>query len=123
VKLDGLTVEELESLQERVSKALTDKVCERVKFTEFDFCPCDDRSMGSVKFGAQTKHGLLEYSANLGNGYTDDVKVSLNGVESDGYDLEVPGFHDNTTNDVAVRECAKALLEWESSYEPAEVEA
>ena len=116
--LSRLSVEELEQLLERVGGELTKRLCEKVDFKSFEFEPCDDRSMGSLKFTAQTSHGLLAYKSHLGNGYTDDVEVSLDGREDDGWGdcLEVPSFHDNTTQDEAKQSAAKAVAAFEEAY-------
>lgn len=117
--LSRLSVQELEQLQERVGKELTVRLCEKVDFQSFEFCPCDGRSMGSLSFKAVTKHGVLDYEANLGNGYADDVLVLLNGQAWSGVAdcLDVPCFHDNTTSDQAKQESAKAVLAWVFAYE------
>lgn len=114
MRLDGLSVGELEALQERVSKEITKRLCERVDLKSFEFEPCDDRSMGSLKFSAGTKHGLLTYSSNLGNGYTDDVETLLDGEEVGCLDLDLPSFHDNTSQDEARQAVLKAVLAFEA---------
>lgn len=120
LQLKGMSVRELEDLRERVAKELTAKLTSQVDFKSFSFEAPDDRSMGSLKFEAQTKHGLLRYSSFVGNGYSDGTEVSLDGADdgSDGLDcLEVPNFHDDTDEDDAKRECAKAVLAFEDAYE------
>jgi hypothetical protein len=126
LQLKGLSVAELEDLRTRASKELTAKLTEQVDFQKFHFCPCDDRSMGRLTFTAKTEHGLVEYRAYLGNGYTDEEACKLTAEPEEGFeegdeldldvDLDLPAFHDNTTEDLAKQECAKAVLAWSSEY-------
>lgn len=112
--LARLSAQELEQLQERVGQELTKRLCEKVAFESFEFEPCDDRSMGRLTFTAKTRHGLLAYKSNLGNGYTDDVETFLNGEEVGCLDLDLPSFHDNTSQDEARQAVAKAVLAFEA---------
>jgi hypothetical protein len=122
IDFNALSIKDIEALQERVSKELTKKLLKQVNFKKFEFEPCDDRSMGKLVFEAHTKVGVLAYKAHLGNGYTDDVEVSLDDNEDEGLDmLEIPSFHDDTSDDEAKQACVKAIVEFEKAY--AEMEA
>ena len=110
------STEDLEAIREEIPKFLDARLKERVKFTTFKFEPPDDRSMGRLEFKTKVKQGTLIVSANLGEKYLDDVELSFNGNPNHCVleHLDLPSFHSDQNTDAAQRECAKAVLSFES---------
>jgi hypothetical protein len=114
ISLSGLSVRELEGLQTRVSAELTERATRKVNFTQFEFSPPDDRSYGNIHFTVKTKHGELDYRALVANGDLQDAVFTVNDVKRSDTP-NVPDFFENTSNNEALRECARAVAEWVKS--------
>ena len=121
-ELKTLSVEELKALREQVRVELAARLTEQAHFTHFEFEPSDDRSYGSLKFTAQTKHGVLEYKCMVGHEYSDGIEITLDGGGEldEGLDVDVPAFGELSDENEVKELCAEAVLAWERDYEPEE---
>lgn len=118
MRLDKLSLEELEELRKKVR----DEICGRkagasgLDPDDLDFCPSDDRSCGHLRFTAQTPHGVLGFEAWIAHGGFLDEKTTLDGeVADEALDLDGGSFCDGTTSDEALELCSDAVAAWVGS--------
>lgn len=127
ITLDGLTIEELEKLKSRVESTITKKLESEIPLYDWSFDPPDDRSYGTISFGATTLFGKIEYEGQIDS--SGEIAEGEMGLMPEGREYErdpVPdtvedfdGFHakltQDTTDDQAKAIVVKALLEWQKS--------
>lgn len=122
--LDDLTVEELETLRDKVASALCTKLEKEVPFEQFDYDPVDDRSMGRIQFCAKTVHGLLCYEGHIdsGGGIQDSTaRLAPEGQDEEMETVEVEfdlldSLHADTDEEQAKIYVVKAVLDWAKNY-------
>src|SRR5512135_435569 len=126
ISLDGLSIDELEKLRDRIEVVLAQKFTQEIPLEKFYFDAPDDRSMGEIRFEAKTSLGIFRYKGFLlsdGHVESDEVCVLNPGTDFEEDVEDYDGWYTALNSDVSENEAkaiiVKSLLDWQKAREEA----